>query len=115
VFIDELDAVGAKRTGAAFNREQDQTLNQLLVELDGFVQEPGVVVIAASNRLDALDAALLRPGRFDRQVLGGVPDPRGRREILEWHTRAKPRAPGLELEPIARQTAGLAGADLENI
>ena len=88
VFIDELDAVGAKRTGASFNREQDQTLNQLLVELDGFVQEPGVVVIAASNRLDALDAALLRPGRFDRQVLVGVPDLRGRREILAVHTRA---------------------------
>jgi cell division protease FtsH len=115
VFIDELDAVGAKRTGGSFNREQDQTLNQLLVELDGFVAEPGVVVIAASNRLDSLDAALLRPGRFDRQVLVGVPDLRGRRAILEEHTRGKPLDPALDLEPIARQTAGLAGADLENI
>jgi cell division protease FtsH len=115
VFIDELDAVGAKRSGHAFNREQDQTLNQLLVELDGFVQEPGVIVIAASNRLDSLDPALLRPGRFDRQVLVGVPDLRGRRAILGVHTKGKPLAPDLDLEPIARQTAGLAGADLENI
>jgi cell division protease FtsH len=115
VFIDELDAAGAKRSGNAFNREQDQTLNQLLVELDGFAADPGLVVIAASNRLDALDPALLRPGRFDRQVLVGVPDLRGRREILAVHTRGKPLAPGLDLEPIARQTAGLAGADLENI
>jgi len=109
VFIDELDAVGSKRTGGAFNREQDQTLNQLLVELDGFVAEPGVVVIAASNRLDALDPALLRPGRFDRQVLVGVPDLAGRRAILEVHTKGKPLDPALDLAPIARQTAGLAG------
>ena len=115
VFIDELDAAGAKRSGSAHNREQDQTLNQLLVELDGFAADPGLVVIAASNRLDALDPALLRPGRFDRQVLVGVPDLRGRREILDVHTKGKPLAPGLDLEPIARQTAGLAGADLENI
>jgi cell division protease FtsH len=115
VFIDELDAVGAKRSGTSFNREQDQTLNQLLVELDGFVAEPGVVVIAASNRLESLDAALLRPGRFDRQVLVGVPDLKGRTEILHVHTAGKPLAPELDLEPIARQTAGLAGADLENI
>jgi cell division protease FtsH len=115
VFIDELDAVGAVRSGSSHNREQDQTLNQLLVELDGFVAEPGVVVLAASNRLDTLDPALLRPGRFDRQVLVDTPDLTGRREILRVHTRNKPIALDADLEAIARQTAGLGGADLENI
>jgi cell division protease FtsH len=115
VFIDELDAVGTARSGTSFNREQDQTLNQLLVELDGFSAAPGVVVIAASNRLDSLDAALLRPGRFDRQVLVTNPDLAGRRDILRVHTRTKPLAVDVQLDLIARQTAGLGGADLENI
>jgi cell division protease FtsH len=115
VFIDELDAVGTARSGTSFNREQDQTLNQLLVELDGFSNDPGVIVLAASNRLDVLDPALLRPGRFDRQVLVSVPDLSGRRQILAVHTRDKPLAPGVDLDVVARRTAGLGGADLENI
>jgi cell division protease FtsH len=115
VFIDELDAVGTKRTGTGFNREQDQTLNQLLVELDGFRGPDRVVIIAASNRLEDLDAALLRPGRFDRQILVAPPDLSGREAILEVHTRGKPLADDVDLEAIARQTAGLTGADLANI
>jgi cell division protease FtsH len=115
VFIDELDAVGTKRTGTGFNREQDQTLNQLLVELDGFRGPDRVVIIAASNRLEDLDHALLRPGRFDRQILVAPPDLAGREAILEVHTRGKPLADDVDLETIARQTAGLTGADLANI
>src|SRR4051794_12058548 len=115
VFIDELDAVGAARTGHGFHREQDQTLNQLLVELDGFVSDAQVVVMGASNRLQDLDAALLRPGRFDRQVLVGPPDLAGREEILGVHTRGKPLGDDVDLKAIARQTAGLTGAELENI
>src|SRR5215212_4056489 len=115
VFIDELDAVGAARTGHGFNREQDQTLNQLLVELDGFEERDQVVVMGASNRLQDLDPALLRPGRFDRQVLIDAPDLAGRDEILGVHTRGKPLAPDVDLKLIARQTAGLTGAELENI
>ena len=115
VFIDELDAVGAKRTGGSFNREHDQTLNQLLVELDGFRGAKQVVVIAASNRLEDLDPALLRPGRFDRQVLVGQPDLAGREAILRVHTRDKPLAPDVDLSSIARTTSGLTGADLANI
>nr|MBA3332152.1 ATP-dependent zinc metalloprotease FtsH [Actinomycetota bacterium] len=115
VFIDELDAVGAARTGHGFNREQDQTLNQLLVELDGFGAREQVVVMGASNRLQDLDPALLRPGRFDRQVLVPPPDVAGREAILRVHTRGKPLAPDVELSLIARQTAGLTGADLANI
>jgi cell division protease FtsH len=115
VFIDELDAVGAARTGHGFNREQDQTLNQLLVELDGFEGRDEVVVMGASNRLQDLDPALLRPGRFDRQVLIGAPDLAGREEILGVHTRGKPLASDVDLKLIARQTAGLTGAELENI
>ncbi|MFY9580888.1 MAG: AAA family ATPase [Gaiellaceae bacterium] len=115
IFIDELDAVGAARTGHGFNREQDQTLNQLLVELDGFGTSARVVVLGASNRLQDLDPALLRPGRFDRQVLVGAPDLRGRESILRVHTRAKPLAADVDLDLIARQTAGLTGADLANI
>jgi cell division protease FtsH len=115
VFIDELDAVGAARTGHGFNREQDQTLNQLLVELDGFSSDDRVVVMGASNRLQDLDPALLRPGRFDRQVLVPAPDLVGREEILGVHTAGKPLAPGIDLQAIARQTAGLTGADLANI
>src|SRR5256886_2422405 len=115
VFIDELDAVGAARTGQGFNREQDQTLNQLLVELDGFEERAQVVVMGASNRLQDLDPALLRPGRFDRQVLIDAPDLAGREEILGVHTRGKPLAADVDLKLTARQTAGLTGAELENI
>jgi cell division protease FtsH len=115
VFIDELDAVGSARSGHSFNREQDQTLNQLLVELDGFGQRDQVVVMGASNRLQDLDPALLRPGRFDRQIVIQPPDLKGRREILAVHTRGKPLGADVDLGGIARQTAGLTGADLANI
>src|SRR5438067_6830460 len=115
VFIDELDAVGAARTGHGFNREQDQTLNQLLVELDGFQEREQVVVMGASNRLQDLDPALLRPGRFDRQMLVPPPDLAGRVAILEVHTRDKPLAAGVELAQVARQTSGLTGAELANV
>jgi cell division protease FtsH len=115
IFIDELDAVGAARTGHGFNREQDQTLNQLLVELDGFATGDQVVVMGASNRIQDLDPALLRPGRFDRQLLVAPPDLAGREKILEVHTRGKPLSEDVDLTSLARQTAGLAGADLANI
>jgi cell division protease FtsH len=115
VFIDELDAVGQARSGHSFNREQDQTLNQLLVELDGFGPRDQVVVMGASNRLQDLDAALLRPGRFDRQILVQPPDLRGRGAILQVHTRGKPLALDVDLDSVAKQTAGLTGADLSNI
>ena len=115
VFIDELDAVGTARTGHGFNREQDQTLNQLLVELDGFRSGDQIVVMGASNRLQDLDPALLRPGRFDRQMLVPPPDLRGREAILRVHTRGKPLAADVDLVKVARQTAGLTGADLANI
>src|SRR5512132_4679783 len=115
VFIDELDAVGTRRTGLGLNREADQTLNQLLVELDGFRGPDRVVIIGASNRLEDLDPALLRPGRFDRQILVAPPDLSGREAILGVHTRGKPLAADVDLEAIARQTAGLTGADLANI
>jgi cell division protease FtsH len=114
VFIDELDAVGATR-GKDISGEKDQTLNQLLVELDGFDEGAEVVVIAASNLLDKLDPALLRPGRFDRQIFVAPPDLKGRRQILGVHTRDKPLAEGIDLELVARQTSGLTGADLANI
>jgi cell division protease FtsH len=114
VFIDELDAVGATR-GKDISGEKDQTLNQLLVELDGFSDRDEIVVIAASNMLDKLDAALLRPGRFDRQIFVAPPDLKGRRAILEVHTRGKPLAPHVDLEIVARQTSGLTGADLANL
>src|SRR5438876_6145303 len=106
IFIDELDAVGGARTGHGFNREQDQTLNQLLVELDGFGTADQVVVMAASNRIQDLDPALLRPGRFDRQMLVAPPDLRGREEILRVHVKGKPLAANIDLHAIARQTAG---------
>ena len=115
VFIDELDAVGAQRTGHGFNREQDQTLNQLLVELDGFEGAEQVVVMGASNRIQDLDTALLRPGRFDRQMLVPPPDLAGREAILGVHTRGKPLAADADLRTIARQTSGLTGAELANI
>src|SRR5215216_5034094 len=115
VFIDELDAVGTARAGGGFNREHDQTLNQLLVELDGFDEGAQVIVMGASNRLQDLDPALLRPGRFDRQVLVSPPDLAGREAILAVHTRGKPLAAEVDLGVIARQTSGLTGADLANL
>jgi len=115
VFIDELDAVGAQRSGHGFNREQDQTLNQLLVELDGFEGAEQVVVMGASNRIQDLDPALLRPGRFDRQMLVPPPDLSGREAILGVHTRGKPLGPDADLRQVARQTSGLTGAELANI
>src|SRR3954465_1488712 len=115
VFIDELDAVGRARSGNSFNREQDQTLNQLLVELDGFGPRDQVVVMGASNRLQDLDPALLRPGRFDRQILISTPDLKGREAILDVHTRDKPLAESVKLSSLARQTSGLTGAELANI
>ncbi|MGH3111765.1 MAG: ATP-dependent metallopeptidase FtsH/Yme1/Tma family protein [Gaiellaceae bacterium] len=115
VFIDELDAVGTARAGGGIHREHDQTLNQLLVELDGFTGRDEVVVMAASNRLQDLDPALLRPGRFDRQVLVSAPDVAGREAILGVHTRDKPLAADVDLGQIAKQTSGLTGADLANL
>jgi cell division protease FtsH len=114
IFIDELDAVGATR-GKDISGEKDQTLNQLLVELDGFDDRAEIVVIAASNLLDKLDPALLRPGRFDRQIFVTPPDLKGRRSILDVHSRNKPLAANVDLELVARQTSGLTGADLANI
>jgi len=113
IFIDELDAVGATR-GSDISGEKDQTLNQLLVEMDGFAGTDDLVVIAASNMLDKLDPALLRPGRFDRQIFVAPPDLKGRVDILNVHSRNKPVAE-VDLELVARQTAGLTGADLANI
>jgi cell division protease FtsH len=116
VFIDELDAVGAQRSGHGFNREQDQTLNQLLVELDGFENARQVVVMGASNRIQDLDQALLRPGRFDRQMLVPPPDLAGREAILRVHTRGKPlNLSEIDLPQVARQTSGLTGAELANV
>ena len=117
VFIDEMDAVGRQRgTGLGGGHdEREQTLNQLLVEMDGFAANEGVIVIAATNRADILDKALLRPGRFDRQVYVGLPDIKGREEILRVHTRNKPLAPDVVLKTIAKSTAGFTGADLENL
>jgi cell division protease FtsH len=114
IFIDELDAVGATR-GSDISGERDQTLNQLLVEMDGFDGRDNVIVMAASNLLEKLDKALLRPGRFDRQVFVPPPDMNGRKRILEVHTRGKPLAQDCDLERIARHTAGLTGADLANL
>jgi cell division protease FtsH len=114
IFIDELDAVGGHR-GMDVTGERDQTLNQLLVEMDGFNDRKDVVVIAASNLLEKLDPALLRPGRFDRQIFVTPPDVTGRRRILEVHARDKPLGEDVDLELIAKQTSGLTGADLSNI
>ncbi len=117
IFIDEIDAVGRHR-GAGLggsHDEREQTLNQLLVEMDGFDTDTNVIIIAATNRPDILDPALLRPGRFDRQVVMDRPDMRGRKAILEVHVRGKPLAPDINLEGLARQTPGFAGADLENM
>jgi cell division protease FtsH len=117
VFVDEIDAVGRHR-GAGFgggHDEREQTLNQLLVELDGFDAKGGVIVIAATNRPDILDPALLRPGRFDRQIVVAQPDLHGRKGILRVHARGKPFAPGVDLDMIARRTPGFTGADLANV
>jgi len=117
VFIDEIDAVGRQR-GAGLgggHDEREQTLNQLLVEMDGFAANEGVIVLAATNRQDILDPALLRPGRFDRQVYVGRPDMKGREEILRVHVRNKPLAEDVDLKEIARETTGFTGADLENL
>ena len=117
VFIDEIDAVGRQR-GAGLgggHDEREQTLNQLLVEMDGFTSNVGVIVIAATNRQDILDPALLRPGRFDRQIYVGLPDIKGREEILKVHARRKPLAEDVSLSDIAKATSGFTGADLENL
>lgn len=117
IFIDEIDAVGRQR-GAGLgggNDEREQTLNQLLVEMDGFGVNEGVILIAATNRPDVLDPALLRPGRFDRQVVVSYPDVNGREAILKVHARKKPLAPDVKLKTIAKTTAGFTGADLENL
>ncbi|MDP9751600.1 ATP-dependent zinc metalloprotease FtsH [Thermoanaerobacter pentosaceus] len=117
VFIDEIDAVGRQR-GAGLgggHDEREQTLNQLLVEMDGFSVNEGIIVIAATNRPDILDPALLRPGRFDRHITVGIPDIKGREEILKIHARNKPLAPDVSLQVLARRTPGFTGADLENL
>jgi cell division protease FtsH len=117
VFIDEIDAVGRQRGSGlgGGHDEREQTLNQLLVEMDGFEDNDGVVVLAATNRVDILDPALLRPGRFDRQVYVGLPDIKGREEILKIHARNKPLAEDVDLSRIAKGTPGFTGADLENL
>ncbi len=117
IFIDEIDAVGRQR-GAGLgggHDEREQTLNQLLVEMDGFKSSDGVIVIAATNRVDILDNALLRPGRFDRQVYVGAPDAKGRAAILRVHAKNKPLAEDVDLDTVAKETAGFTGADLQNL
>lgn len=117
IFIDEIDAVGRQRGSgmAGGNDEREQTLNQMLVEMDGFVGNPGVIVMAATNRIDILDDALLRPGRFDRRVLVDLPNNTGRVAILKVHARGKPLAPDVDIEGIARRTPGFSGAQLKNL
>merc|ERR1719512_651813 len=117
IFIDEIDAVGRQR-GAGFaggNDEREQTINQILVEMDGFDGNPGIITIAATNRVDILDNALLRPGRFDRKINVALPDFKGRARILGVHSRGKPLEPDVDLEAIARRTPGFSGAQLENL
>ena len=117
MFIDEIDAVGRQR-GAGLgggHDEREQTLNQLLVEMDGFGSNEGVIVMAATNRQDILDPALLRPGRFDRQIYVGLPDIKGREEILKVHARKKALGEDASLAEVAKATAGFSGADLENL
>lgn len=117
VFIDEIDAVGRHR-GAGLgggHDEREQTLNQLLVEMDGFSDNEGIIILAATNRPDILDPALLRPGRFDRRVLVGVPDVKGREEIIKVHARGKPLSPEVDIKVLAKRTPGFTGADIENM
>ena len=117
VFIDEIDAVGRQR-GAGLgggHDEREHTLNQLLVEMDGFASNEGIIIIAATNRPDVLDPALLRPGRFDRQIVVDKPDVRGREAILKVHTKGKPVADDVDLDVLARRTPGFTGADLSNL
>jgi cell division protease FtsH len=117
VFIDEIDAVGRHR-GAGLgggHDEREQTLNQLLVEMDGFSDNEGIIVMAATNRPDILDPALLRPGRFDRHVVVGAPDVKGREEIMKVHSKGKPLAPDVDLKVLAKRTPGFTGADIENM
>ncbi|PKK95802.1 MAG: cell division protein FtsH, partial [Tenericutes bacterium HGW-Tenericutes-4] len=117
VFIDEIDAVGRQR-GAGLgggNDEREQTLNQLLVQMDGFDANEGIIIIAATNRPDVLDPALLRPGRFDRQIYVNIPDVLGREKILEVHARNKPISSDVDFQSIARLTSGFSGADIENL
>src|SRR5262249_17788276 len=116
VFIDELDAVGRSRGGNSLSHEErEQTLNQLLVEMDGFAPNQGIVVIAATNRPDILDPALLRPGRFDRQVTVGAPDVKGREQILRIHAKKVALDSDVDLRQIARGTPGFSGAELANL
>lgn len=117
IFIDEIDAVGRQRGGGSGggNDEREQTINQILVEMDGFDGNPGIITIAATNRIDILDAALLRPGRFDRKVTVDLPDFKGRTRILAVHARGKPLEPDVDLEAISRRTPGYSGAQLENL
>src|SRR5690606_15853981 len=117
IFIDEIDAVGRQRgfgMGGGHD-EREQTLNQILTEMDGFENETNVIVIAATNRPDVLDAALMRPGRFDRRVIIDLPNLNEREEILKVHTRNKPMSKTVDLRIIAKQTPGFSGADLENL
>ena len=118
IFIDELDAIGGRRAGAGAmgaHEEREQTLNQLLAEMDGFESQRGVIVMAATNRPEVLDPALLRPGRFDRQITVDLPDLVGRQEILSIHARPVTLAPDVDLQAVARITPGFSGADLENV
>lgn len=117
IFIDEIDAVARRRgTGMGGGHdEREQTLNQMLVEMDGFGVNSGIIVIAATNRVDILDPAILRPGRFDRKVAVGKPDVKGRREILDVHVKGKPIGDDVDLDTVAQTTAGFTGADLENL
>ena len=115
IFIDEIDAIGRQRGSSMGNDEREQTLNQLLVEMDGFDSNQGVITIAATNRVDILDEALVRAGRFDRKIEVGLPDARGRLDILKVHARNKPLAPDVDLDQVARRTPGLSGASLKNL
>ena len=115
IFIDEIDAIGRARGASMGNDEREQTLNQLLVEMDGFDGNVGVIVMAATNRIDILDEALVRAGRFDRKIEIGLPDFKGRNDVLKVHARNKPLAPDVDLEQVARRTPGLSGASLKNL
>jgi len=116
IFIDEIDAVAKQRSsGAGGNDEREQTINQILVEMDGFDGNPGIITMAATNRVDILDKAMLRPGRFDRKITVDLPDFKGREKILGVHARGKPLEPDVDLEAIARRTPGFSGAQLENL